>query len=359
MRGVDYYELLGVARDADAAEIRSAYRSLAKLMHPDAGGTAGTFRLLREAYETLTDPDRRDDYDTGEDEYDTGEVEEPAPRPVRTREDRDYEPRLPALGPTAHPWSAGLPRDRRTVLVPAPRPDRTVLLAAGGGWLALLLAAVLLAPPVALLACWLLVLAGAGAALATLARRHLAAHRAGQAFTAELGGRTVFGEPGEEPDEVGQRLTADLLAAHLTRIPGVRIFHGLATEAGSVFADLDHAVLCGRRLVLIESKVWLPGHYDFDDAGGLRRNGHRFRGGVARLPDWLATFATLLPGLELRGVLLLYPSRPGEITVGAAPGEVPPMVPEQFVRDIGTWLAADPSTVDREAVRTLLRQVVV
>jgi hypothetical protein len=124
-----------------------------------------------------------------------------------------------------------------------------------------------------------------------------------------------------------------------------------------VFADLDHAVLCGRRLVLIESKVWLPGHYDHDDAG-LRRNGHRFRGGVARLPDWLAAYRTLLPGLELRGVLLLYPSRPGEITVGDAPSDVPVMVPAQFVRDIGAWLAADPSTVDREAVRTLLDQVV-
>jgi hypothetical protein len=244
------------------------------------------------------------------------------------------------------------------VLVPAPWPDRTVLAAAGGGWLALLLPVFLLAPPAPLLAGWLLVLAGAGAALATLGRRHLAAHRAGQAFTAELGGRTVFGSPGEEPDEVGQRLTAELLEAQLTRIPGVRIFHGLATEAGSVFADLDHAVLCGRRLVLIESKVWLPGHYDHDDAGGLRRNGHRFRGGAARLPDWLAAFRTLLPELELRGVLLLYPSRPGQITVGDTPAEVAPMVPERFVHDIGAWLAADPSTVDREAVRTLLRQVV-
>jgi hypothetical protein len=34
------------------------------------------------------------------------------------------------------------------------------------------------------------------------------------------------------------------------------------------------------------------------------------------------------------------------------------MVPEQFVREIGTWLAADPSTIDKQAVRTLLRRVV-
>jgi hypothetical protein len=364
VQGVDYYELLGVARDAPAAEIRSAYRSLAKLMHPDAGGTAGTFRLLREAYETLTDPDRRADYDSGDpDSYTDGDTEDDEDevarrRPRTPRPYEPFEPRLPVLGATARPWSAGLPRDGRTVLVPAPRPDRNVLFAAGGGWVLLLLPAFLIAPPVPLLATWLLLLAGSGAGLATLARRHLAAHRAGQAFTAELGGRTVFGRPGDEPDEAGQRLTADLLDTHLTRIPGVRIFHGLATETGSVFADLDHAVLCGRRLVLIESKVWLPGHYDHDDTGALRRNGHRFRGGAARLPDWLETYRALLPGLEVRGVLLLYPGRAGEITVGDTPAAAAPMVPEQFVRDVGAWLAADPSTVDREAVRTLLGQVV-
>jgi hypothetical protein len=156
---------------------------------------------------------------------------------------------------------------------------------------------------------------------------------------------------------VAERLTADLAARYLTRIPGVRIFHGLAAEVGSVFADIDHAVLCGNRLVLIESKRWLPGHYDVDE-GGLRRNGHRFRGGTIRLPDGVAAYRRLLPGLEVRGVLLLYPSRAGSITVGDDETDFPPMVPERFVREIGAWLAADPSTVDRQAFRTVLRQVV-
>ena len=60
---VDYYEMLGVDRGASTADIKAAYRSLAKVMHPDAGGTTGTFTMLRQAYETLRDPVRRAAYD--------------------------------------------------------------------------------------------------------------------------------------------------------------------------------------------------------------------------------------------------------------------------------------------------------
>ncbi|EOD69128.1 hypothetical protein H480_07733, partial [Amycolatopsis vancoresmycina DSM 44592] len=56
---VDYYEVLGVRRDATAADVKTAYRRLAKTMHPDGGGTVGTFRLLREAYDVLSDPAAR------------------------------------------------------------------------------------------------------------------------------------------------------------------------------------------------------------------------------------------------------------------------------------------------------------
>jgi hypothetical protein len=353
VRGVDYYELLGVPRSASPSQIRSAYRSLAKVMHPDAGGTAGTFRLLREAYETLTDPDRRDEYDGG------GPEEEPLPPPRRaTPRAEDYVPALPALSPEAIAWWHEVRETGRTVLLPQARPGRDFVLAAAGGWLLLLLVQVLVAAPVAVLVGLWLVLAASGAAVVVLARRHLAARRVDREFTAEFGTRVVFGSPGGEPDEIAERLTADLLDHYLARVPGVRIFHGLATEAGSVFADIDHAVLCGRRLVLIESKLWLPGHYDVDETGGLSRNGRRFRGGAARLPDWIDAYRTRFPGLELRGVLLLHPRRAGEITVGDGQADVAPMAPERFVREIGGWLAVEQSTVDRDAFRTLLRLVI-
>ena len=62
----DYYALLGVTPDATPAQIKSAYRKLAKQYHPDVNNSADAaekFREITEAYDTLTDPDRRRRYD--------------------------------------------------------------------------------------------------------------------------------------------------------------------------------------------------------------------------------------------------------------------------------------------------------
>lgn len=63
----DYYAILGVAKDSDAAEIKKKFRRLARGCHPDVAGddpeAAARFTRLREAYETLIDPIRRDQYD--------------------------------------------------------------------------------------------------------------------------------------------------------------------------------------------------------------------------------------------------------------------------------------------------------
>jgi curved DNA-binding protein CbpA len=65
---VDYYSLLKVKRTATAAEIKSAYRKLARERHPDVnGGTekaAREFALISLAYRTLSDPQERAYYDT-------------------------------------------------------------------------------------------------------------------------------------------------------------------------------------------------------------------------------------------------------------------------------------------------------
>jgi molecular chaperone DnaJ len=63
----DYYEILGVAHDASNAEIKRAFRRLARELHPDvsdAPDADARFRELAEAYEVLSDPQTRDLYDS-------------------------------------------------------------------------------------------------------------------------------------------------------------------------------------------------------------------------------------------------------------------------------------------------------
>ena len=63
----DYYEVLGVPRDADRRQIRDAYRKLALKFHPDKNPgdreVEERFKEIVEAYEVLSDPDRRRTYD--------------------------------------------------------------------------------------------------------------------------------------------------------------------------------------------------------------------------------------------------------------------------------------------------------
>src|ERR671932_1878592 len=60
----DYYKALGVSETASEAEIRRAYRKLAKQYHPDAHpGSEDRFKEVSAAYEVLSDPGKRKEYD--------------------------------------------------------------------------------------------------------------------------------------------------------------------------------------------------------------------------------------------------------------------------------------------------------
>ena len=62
----DYYEVLGVARDASAADVKKTFRQLAMKYHPDRNTDArapALFRAVQEAYEVLSDDTKRLAYD--------------------------------------------------------------------------------------------------------------------------------------------------------------------------------------------------------------------------------------------------------------------------------------------------------
>ncbi len=71
----DLYDLLGVARDADADAIKKAYRRLARQLHPDVNPNPETqdkFKEVSMAYEVLSDPQKRAAYDRGGDPFGGG-----------------------------------------------------------------------------------------------------------------------------------------------------------------------------------------------------------------------------------------------------------------------------------------------
>ncbi|KAF2395540.1 TPR-like protein [Trichodelitschia bisporula] len=74
----DYYKILGVDKDADENTIKKAYRKLAIVHHPDKNQgdeeAAERFKDIGEAYETLSDPQKRARYDSGEDLIDPNDM---------------------------------------------------------------------------------------------------------------------------------------------------------------------------------------------------------------------------------------------------------------------------------------------
>lgn len=74
----DYYKVLGLDRDADAVQIKGAYRKLVKLHHPDKAHKLGITKedaerkmtQVNEAYEVLSDPELKQRYDRGDDPND-------------------------------------------------------------------------------------------------------------------------------------------------------------------------------------------------------------------------------------------------------------------------------------------------
>lgn len=60
---MDHYQTLGIAKNATPDEIKKAYRRLASIHHPDKGGDTAAFQTIQTAYETLGDPEKKQQYD--------------------------------------------------------------------------------------------------------------------------------------------------------------------------------------------------------------------------------------------------------------------------------------------------------
>jgi hypothetical protein len=293
-----HYEVLGVPVTASEADLKRAYRRAARLHHPDHGGDVIEFRRVTLAYEVLSDPKRRTQYDRS---YFTS-----APQQESSRGAGAGTPPSSAAGRTTPGGSfraraasreagRGNPSGEPAVYVPPFAPGTTPLV------------------------------------------------------PAEVAARAEHGVPrrrglfGADARIQRELRTAALIRRHvLTSIPAARLFNGLRSPASSV--HIAHAVLAGYRLALVDSMLVPAGNYAWDGA-------HLLHGGRVVAPPRLAEqvrhFQNLFPELNVQGFVLVQTPQENlhepviDVRRGTE-GLIEPRNAAKFLRELTFFLASGP-----------------
>jgi hypothetical protein len=404
----DLYDVLGVARDADSDEIKRAYRAAVKKFHPDAEGNSYFFRLIQQAYETLSDPARRANYDR------TGR--EQTPRPPQAAQPNPWMagPSVPAIPFDEIPWWSRVNPDARIRWRARLRPATIGFALIGGLWLVLIvfglatdnlaksgyygylvfgvvvvptlwcvISALLGRKPRRAAVLWSL---AAGIGLIGLAyyasTQHIPTAQPATLILYALGALIVPFVAGWYARSRGQQkidwyanlwqlrggwqgatarsadfeqaasLTADLLSRYLTQIPAVRVFR----DPVGFGPNVDHVVLCGRRLVLITSVLWPAGSYTQGRGGEVLLDGRPVLSGSLGVGAAVRSARRHCPTARLRSVVLVWPGQSGQpLRTSWAPAATYGVTgADVLVKDVGGWLAEHPNTVHRGLFRALV-----
>ncbi|MGJ9402305.1 J domain-containing protein [Arthrobacter sp. KK5.5] len=239
-----HYEVLGISRTASVAEVKSAFRRAARATHPDHGGDVAEFRLVSLAYETLSDTAARAAYDRG---YGGAS----AYRRPSSDDAASYrgEP-APTAGPAPQKTSATAPPR----YVPAFEPGTVPVL-----------------------------------------ERAVAAQRIHGAPRK----RGIFGAQARLAREAR---TVQLLSGNVLEVlPATRLVNGLHSPADN--GHLDHAVLAGYRLALVDSMLLPRGVYRWDGES-LLRDGKGIT--PPRLAPSVRRMQELFPELNVTGWTVIH-----------------------------------------------------
>lgn len=163
----------------------------------------------------------------------------------------------------------------------------------------------------------------------------------------------------------GERLTAAEIGYFLGSIPGVRLVNGLAFP-GSESADVDHAVLCGRRVALIDSKAWKPATYAMVAGQDAIRVGgdEGWSYFPAHMPTAVERYRARLGGrrlgAEVRGYIVVHPKSVAEdleLLNDRIDSAVRLVTAQELIEELGTWFSEDEEQammVDRRLLSFLL-----
>lgn len=166
----------------------------------------------------------------------------------------------------------------------------------------------------------------------------------------------------------GERLTAAEVGYFLGAIPGVRLVNSLAFPGTIGNADVDHAVMCGRRVAFIDSKAWKPAEFALvrgQDAIRVSRGGSwdyfptHMPTAVQRYRDMLASCR--LRDVEVRGFIVVHPKsllKPMRLMDDSSDDLVQLVTAQDLIVQLGSWFSDDEDqarSVDRRLLTFLLR----
>lgn len=168
----------------------------------------------------------------------------------------------------------------------------------------------------------------------------------------------IFGRPGTglidefghngELGSIGEHRSAQRLQ-ELAQFPGAKIFHSLKFAPDSQ-ADVDHAVMYGRSIALIDSKMWAPGHATVANQPGspevaLRLNDGRVDYRVVRMNEAVEKYETLFPKHTIRPWVILHSTGPAHTWDNSPHNEMHLGDADSVITDIAEWFAAENPTV--------------
>jgi Nuclease-related domain len=165
-----------------------------------------------------------------------------------------------------------------------------------------------------------------------------------------------FGENNVSLGFLGEQITAALLAELLV-IPGVQIIHGLRFP-GTKTSDVDHAVICGNKVALIDSKLWASGHYELDKFGRILKDGRMSKRHNSHHATAVERMTAKFPQAQFKGWIVVHPQDTKGTTASTADlnASTQLVTAGPMMKDVGNWLADPGDTVDLFVMRDLIAE---
>lgn len=165
----------------------------------------------------------------------------------------------------------------------------------------------------------------------------------------------------------GEKLTSVEVGYFLGQIPGVKIVNGLQFP-GSKTADIDHAIVCGDKVALVDSKAWAPGSYTMEQGQEAIRqdNGNgtwayrdtHMHAGATGMAERLQLLG--LHRAQVRGFIVVHPKsldQPTSLGSHQCSAYNKLVTSQQLLVELGTWFTEDPEKagqIDRGLLSTIV-----